>query len=81
MLNSLFQAFDQYIAPTVVFADIVVPRGGENSVAIDLIVRHVRTQLEQVRILVVFFLYLFQGKMAQFLHLRHPSDNQVWICH
>ncbi|KAL9980499.1 hypothetical protein ACROYT_G009099 [Oculina patagonica] len=40
-------AFDQYIAPTVVFADIVVPRGGENSVAIDLIVRHVRTQLEQ----------------------------------
>lgn len=40
-------AFDQYIAPTVVFADIVVPRGGENSVAIDLIIRHVRTQLEQ----------------------------------
>ncbi|XP_020623460.1 uridine-cytidine kinase-like 1 [Orbicella faveolata] len=40
-------AFDQYIAPTVVYADIVVPRGGENNVAIDLIVRHVRTQLEQ----------------------------------
>ena len=43
-----FQAFDQYIAPTVVYADIVVPRGGENSVAIDLIIRHVRNQLEQV---------------------------------
>ncbi|KAK2553686.1 Uridine-cytidine kinase-like 1 [Acropora cervicornis] len=41
-------AFDQYIAPTVVYADIVVPRGGENSVAIDLIIRHVRNQLEQV---------------------------------
>ncbi|XP_015756197.1 PREDICTED: uridine-cytidine kinase-like 1 isoform X3 [Acropora digitifera] len=40
-------AFDQYIAPTVVYADIVVPRGGENSVAIDLIIRHVRNQLEQ----------------------------------
>ena len=25
-------------------------QGGENSVAIDLIVRHVRTQLEQVRL-------------------------------
>ncbi|CAH3161870.1 unnamed protein product [Porites lobata] len=40
-------AFDQYIAPTMIYADIVVPRGGENNVAIDLIVRHVRTQLEQ----------------------------------
>lgn len=28
--------------------------GGENSVAIDLIVRHVRTQLEQVRLSVRF---------------------------
>ena len=32
----------------MIYADIVVPRGGENNVAIDLIVRHVRTQLEQV---------------------------------
>lgn len=47
-LPLFFQAFDQYIAPTVVYADIVVPRGGENSVAIDLIIRHVRNQLEQV---------------------------------
>lgn len=29
-------------------------QGGENNVAIDLIVRHVRTQLEQVRISVRF---------------------------
>ncbi|XP_031553202.1 uridine-cytidine kinase-like 1 isoform X2 [Actinia tenebrosa] len=40
-------SFDKYIAPTVNYADIVVPRGGENDVAIDLIVRHVKTQLEQ----------------------------------
>ncbi|XP_032238285.1 uridine-cytidine kinase-like 1 [Nematostella vectensis] len=40
-------AFDQHIAPTMAFADIVVPRGGENDVAIDLIVTHVKTQLEQ----------------------------------
>jgi len=32
-----------------------VPRGGENNVAIDLIVRHVRTQLEQVRLSVESF--------------------------
>lgn len=38
-------AFKFFIAPTMAFADLIVPRGGENSVAIDLIVQHVRTQL------------------------------------
>lgn len=41
-------AFEHYIAPTMTYADIIVPRGGENKVAIDLIVRHVHTQLKQV---------------------------------
>ena len=27
------------------FADLIVPRGGENSVAINLIVQHIRSQL------------------------------------
>ncbi|XP_044129298.1 uridine-cytidine kinase-like 1 isoform X1 [Bufo gargarizans] len=40
-------AFEQYIEPTVQLADIVVPRGGENSVAVDLIVQHVHSQLEK----------------------------------
>lgn len=31
-------------------ADIIVPRGGENKVAIQLIVQHVHTQLQLVRI-------------------------------
>lgn len=38
-------AYSHYIAPTMVYADLIVPRGGENTVAIDLIVQHVRTQL------------------------------------
>uniref|UniRef100_A0A8C3L5F2 uridine/cytidine kinase n=1 Tax=Chrysolophus pictus TaxID=9089 RepID=A0A8C3L5F2_CHRPC len=42
-------AFEQYIEPSVQVADIVVPRGGENSVALDLIVQHVHSQLEKVR--------------------------------
>uniref|UniRef100_A0A8B9VXY3 Uridine-cytidine kinase n=1 Tax=Anas zonorhyncha TaxID=75864 RepID=A0A8B9VXY3_9AVES len=42
-------AFEQYIEPTVQVADIVVPRGGENFVALDLIVQHVHSQLEKVR--------------------------------
>ena len=43
-------AFEHYIAPTMTNADIIVPRGGENKVAIDLIVRHVHTQLKKVKI-------------------------------
>uniref|UniRef100_A0AAQ5ZVJ1 Uridine-cytidine kinase n=1 Tax=Amphiprion ocellaris TaxID=80972 RepID=A0AAQ5ZVJ1_AMPOC len=41
-------AFEQYIEPTMRLADIVVPRGGGNMVAIDLIVQHVHSQLEEV---------------------------------
>ncbi|NWH37496.1 UCKL1 protein, partial [Chloropsis hardwickii] len=44
-------AFEQYIEPTVQVADIVVPRGGENFVALDLIVQHVHSQLEKLRVL------------------------------
>uniref|UniRef100_A0A8C2E6M5 Uridine-cytidine kinase n=1 Tax=Cyprinus carpio TaxID=7962 RepID=A0A8C2E6M5_CYPCA len=40
-------AFEQYIEPTTRLADIVVPRGGGNMVAIDLIVQHVHSQLEE----------------------------------
>ncbi|XP_048758602.2 uridine-cytidine kinase-like 1 isoform X2 [Ostrea edulis] len=40
-------AFDHYIEPTMSHADIIVPRGGENHVAIDLIVLHVHTQLQK----------------------------------
>ncbi|KAF7996599.1 hypothetical protein HCN44_002245 [Aphidius gifuensis] len=35
-----------YIAPLMVHADIIVPRGGDNAVAIELIVQHVHTQLQ-----------------------------------
>ncbi|XP_056278957.1 uridine-cytidine kinase-like 1a isoform X3 [Pseudoliparis swirei] len=41
-------AFEMYIEPTMRLADIVVPRGGGNMVAIDLIVQHVHSQLEEV---------------------------------
>ncbi|XP_030770166.1 uridine-cytidine kinase-like 1 isoform X6 [Rhinopithecus roxellana] len=42
-------SFDQYIQPTMRLADIVVPRGSGNTVAIDLIVQHVHSQLEEQR--------------------------------
>lgn len=43
-------AYCNYIAPTMAHADIIVPRGGDNKVAIRLIVQHVHTQLQQVGI-------------------------------
>lgn len=39
-------AYSNYIAPTMAHADIIVPRGSSNVVAIQLIVQHVHTQLQ-----------------------------------
>uniref|UniRef100_A0A8C8I4A5 uridine/cytidine kinase n=1 Tax=Oncorhynchus tshawytscha TaxID=74940 RepID=A0A8C8I4A5_ONCTS len=41
-------AFEQYVEPYIQLADIVVPRGGGNMVAIYLIVQHVHKQMEEV---------------------------------
>lgn len=41
-------SFNHYIAPLMAHADIIVPRGGENEIAIELIVQHVHTQLQLV---------------------------------
>ncbi|KAG5550944.1 hypothetical protein RHGRI_009385 [Rhododendron griersonianum] len=40
-------AFDDFILPTKKYADVIIPRGGDNHVAIDLIVQHIRTKLGQ----------------------------------
>ncbi|EDW32007.1 GL11422 [Drosophila persimilis] len=45
-LNMVKPSYANYIAPTMAHADIIVPRGGENKVAIHLIVQHVHTQLQ-----------------------------------
>jgi len=40
-------AFDEYINPTKKYADVIIPRGADNTVAIDLIAMHIRTQLNE----------------------------------
>ncbi|KAK3413117.1 hypothetical protein EUGRSUZ_I01725 [Eucalyptus grandis] len=40
-------SFDEFILPSKKFADIIIPRGGDNDVAIDLIVQHIHTKLGQ----------------------------------
>lgn len=41
-------AFEYYIAPSVKDADLIVPRGGDNEIAIDLIVKHIHKQLKSL---------------------------------
>jgi len=38
-------AFDEYILPTKKYADVIIPRGADNHVAIDLIVQHIKSKL------------------------------------
>ncbi|CAH0730069.1 unnamed protein product, partial [Brenthis ino] len=45
-LTHVKPAYQSYIAPSMAHADIIVPRGGENHVAISLIVQHVHKQLQ-----------------------------------
>jgi len=40
-------SFDDFIQPTVRHADIIIPRGSENVVAIDLITKHIARRLEE----------------------------------
>ncbi|XP_022843497.1 uridine kinase-like protein 1, chloroplastic isoform X3 [Olea europaea var. sylvestris] len=40
-------AFEDFVLPSKKHADVIIPRGGDNHVAIDLIVQHIRTKLGQ----------------------------------
>ncbi|KAL6518785.1 Uridine kinase-like protein 5 [Orobanche hederae] len=40
-------SFEEFILPSKKHADVIIPRGGDNDVALDLIVQHIRTKLGQ----------------------------------
>ncbi|KAF6161438.1 hypothetical protein GIB67_009317 [Kingdonia uniflora] len=40
-------AFDDFVLPSKKYADVIIPRGGDNHVAVDLITQHIRTKLGQ----------------------------------
>lgn len=44
-LNYVKPAFDNFIAPSMHYADIIIPRGGQNNVAINLIVQYIQKRL------------------------------------
>lgn len=39
--------FDDFVLPSKKYADVIIPQGGDNHVAIDLIVQHIQTKLGQ----------------------------------
>lgn len=41
-MNFVKPAFEEFCSPTKKFADVIIPRGADNTVAIDLIVQHIR---------------------------------------
>lgn len=67
-------AFNHYIAPTMIHADIIVPRGGENTVAIQLIVQHVHTQLQLVSILNTDAIIVSKLNHKK---IRYPEYNHI----
>jgi len=42
-------AFDSYIFPTKKCADVIIPRGASNTVAVDLLVQHIESKLRETR--------------------------------
>ncbi|KAL7179468.1 hypothetical protein ACSBR1_042793 [Camellia fascicularis] len=55
-------AFDDFVLPSKKYADVIIPRGGDNHVAIDLIVQHIRTKLGQHDLCKIYpYVYVIQS--------------------
>ncbi|KAK2169705.1 hypothetical protein NP493_1177g00003 [Ridgeia piscesae] len=65
-------AFEHYIQPTMVYADIIVPRGGENEIAVNLIVNHVHQQLVQRG-------FQFRSKLNESAHEGQPLPDTLHL--
>uniref|UniRef100_H2Z972 uridine/cytidine kinase n=1 Tax=Ciona savignyi TaxID=51511 RepID=H2Z972_CIOSA len=77
-------AFEQFIEPTLQYADIVIPRGGSNEVAIDLIAQHHQYHIHNGQPLPSTLNVLESTKQVQGIHtiLRNretPRDDFVFF--
>jgi uridine kinase len=45
--NHVKPSFEDFCLPTKKYADVIIPRGADNHVAVDLIVQHIRDFLKQ----------------------------------
>ncbi|ELU13108.1 hypothetical protein CAPTEDRAFT_45570, partial [Capitella teleta] len=65
-------AYDHYIEPTMTFADIIVPRGGENNIGVNLIVNLVHQQLKKRG-------FKLRSKLKQAAHIGQPMPNTLHV--
>ena len=76
-------AFERFILPTKRHADIVVPRGGDNLVAIDLIIKHIALKIRQEDLRKVFsnLVVMSDSYQSRGLHTivrdRNASRNDI----
>ena len=75
-------AFDDFILPTKKYADILIPRGGDNHIAVDLIVQHIRTKLGQHDLCKIYpNLYVIQSTFQVSLPKNcHSSSKFCFVC-
>ena len=77
-------AFDDFILPTKKYADIIIPRGGDNHVAIDLIVQHISTKLGQHNLCKIYpNLYVIQSTFQVIRNvclLVDNPENYLFLC-
>ena len=69
-------AFDDFVLPSKKYADVIIPRGGDNHVAVDLIVEHIRTKLGQHDLCKIYpnvhvVQSTFQVKLVILMNLKH----------
>ena len=68
-------AFDDFVLPSKKYADVIIPRGGDNHVAIDLIVQHIRTKLGQHDLCKIYpNVYVIQSTFQVSLHFDFETS-------
>ncbi|XP_057833975.2 uridine kinase-like protein 4 isoform X1 [Cryptomeria japonica] len=77
-------AYDEFISPSKKHADIIVPHGGDNHVAINLVVQHIRVKLGEHDLCKIYpNLYVinssFQRKGMHTLQYRNETSKRDFV--
>ncbi|KAG4107417.1 uridine kinase [Neocallimastix lanati (nom. inval.)] len=72
-------SFEDYIQPSKKYADVIIPRGAENTVALELIVTHIKKELQQHDIKFRNHIVNYEIDNEELLHskLPKPITNEI----
>jgi len=72
-------SFDDYIQPSKKHADVIIPRGAENTVALDIIITHIKKELEEHDIKFRNHVVNFEVDNEQLINsvLPKPVTNEI----